>query len=409
MKDAKSVVNYTSENIYDAIKWGADEKEETVTPYTQDVLLPKNSPLLFTMLDAYKTDEDSFEPYVSTSTAATETPTEETTGETEDEEETEDTSEDETTDGFYIHQGEILETYNFYNNFKCNYDDDYTNWKGTGKIKFWYNNDDLKKLYKGVRCLLKFGRFQPADTTITVKPVFLCYITDLSFDYEGNELTIEDEGRLLEEEGSLTYSQMLRSEILKEVIRTAGLTPEVDFTGLQDEVIDWTSKSSSGSDTENDGDASQSGKYNQCSLILDMTNDLNCKVSSFGQKPSNITKDMYAKIGSSSANYASISKGKSAAEVIKSLRNGRKYYYYECNKDKCASDSYNNKNSRGINCGDSARLVKCCMDLANVNCIMIHCPGHFYNAIQDGGTWKTVDLCYSSSIKSKTLTNEFGV
>lgn len=75
----------------------------------------------------------------------------------------------------------------------------------------------------------------------------LSFITDLQFNENGSEADLSGFGKLLEEDNQLTFNTMLRSQILEEVIKTAGLIPVVDFTDLQDDVISWTSKSSSGS------------------------------------------------------------------------------------------------------------------------------------------------------------------
>ena len=89
----------------------------------------------------------------------------------------------------------------------------------------------------------------------------LGFITDIQFTESGTEIDISGYGKLLEEEDQLTYTQTLRSEILEEVIKTAGLIPIVDFTDMEDDVIDWTSKSSSGSDDKSSGDGSMT--YNE--------------------------------------------------------------------------------------------------------------------------------------------------
>ncbi len=82
------------------------------------------------------------------------------------------------------------------------------------------------------------------------------WITEEKFTKDGTELSLNDYGKLLEVEDKLTYENMYRSKILEEVIKTAGLIPVVDFTDLQDDVISWTSKSSSGNDGSAHGDGS---------------------------------------------------------------------------------------------------------------------------------------------------------
>lgn len=220
----------------------------------------------------------------------------------------------------------------------------------------------------------------------------LGWITEESYTLEGIDLGLNDYGKLLESKDKLVYENMYRSRILEEVIKTAGLEPVVDFTDLQDDVISWTSVSSGDDDESSIGTSDQ---FNDCSTILDMTNKLNGRVGGYGQMPSNITPNMYAKIGKNGTNYAKAVKGcKTAQEVWRKCKAGLTYCGYECTRDKCVSVSWSKKSSPGLNCGDSARMFKACCDVCNIPCIMIHCPGHFYNAVRVNGKWVTADLCY---------------
>lgn len=468
-------------------------------------------------MDVYETDEDTWQPYRS---GATNLGITETDDENEDEEETEDYGGDEEeetdddTETIKLHQGEIQKTYLYNQLYEASFNRDYENRTGQGRGKLKYNKEDLPKLYKGQRLLLKTGR-QPKETekytkeelqskidtrekellekytqlrkriieqhnkteTDTKKDIekaikeaksegkeveipdfeskatiyiinnqdteeqikqkeelnkkgtetstpteeikkqikkqaeeeiiteitglehsLLGWITEESFTQDGTELTLSDYGKLLESKDKLTYENMYRSQIIEEVIKTAGLIPVVDFTDLQDDVISWTSVSSSGDDDSSN--IAESTTFSDCSPILDMTNKLNGKVGGYGQMPSNITNEMYAKIGKSGTNYANAVKGlKNAQDVWRKCKNGLKYCGYECTRDKCASISWNNRGSPGLNCGDSARLLKCCMDVCGIPCIMIHCPGHFYNAVRVNGKWVTADLCYVNNRK----------
>jgi hypothetical protein len=91
------------------------------------------------------------------------------------------------------------------------------------------------------------------------------WIVDETFTQEGTELSFNDSGKLLEQEDTLTYENMYRSKIIEEVIKTAGLIPIVDFTGLNDDVISWTSKSSSGK--SDDGSANGDGSMTEQQAI----------------------------------------------------------------------------------------------------------------------------------------------
>lgn len=87
------------------------------------------------------------------------------------------------------------------------------------------------------------------------------FICDSQFTLEGSELTLGAYDKLLAKSDNLMYTEMLRSQILDEVIMTAGLIPVVDFTDLTDEVISWTSASSSGS--KDSGDAQGDGSMTE--------------------------------------------------------------------------------------------------------------------------------------------------
>ena len=197
-------------------------------------------------------------------------------------------------------------------------------------------------------------------------------------------------------------------EVIGEVIKSYGLTPIIDFTGLEDDLITWTNMKSTGSSSgsSNDGTASDSENHTHCSSPLDLSSD--CKVSSKGEIPTDITENALGKIGQENSNYGQWAKGKTPQEVLQGLREGFKWQNYSVTKEgSCATDTFELGKIRA-NCGDSARLVKCCMDVIGVDCIVIHCPGHFYNAIKVDGTWYTCDLTNRSQCKTKTGTNKFG-
>lgn len=433
-------------------------------------------------------------PGVSTNTTGTDTTS------------TEDTEEESDDEGFTLHTGKILKTHTYKKMYDIEWDHDYTDCTGSGKLTFEYSKDYLKYFYKGVRLLVKqywnypstyqtledarlkvketslaeektklkkiiarikkdnvdvsktndtststkltgtgktsTSKNSATDTTLTTtksedsttstnktstdtsktktttttteinipenpttaNDSLLGFITDSSISNDGIEVTLSDYGKMLEEKKELTYTQKKRSEIVENVIANAGLIPVVDFTGLTDDVIDWTSVTATGNNGGGTvGEASTS--YTQCSRTYDLAGSL---VSS-GSVPTLSSGDERIKtIGKSGTNYASACSGKSIQEVMSILRNGWHYHYYSDNRDNCATDSWNNKVSKGLNCGDSSRLLKCCMDVAGHPCICVHTSGHYYNAVQVNGQWLTVDLCHSSDIKSKSGTNKLG-
>lgn len=216
------------------------------------------------LFEAYMTDEESFEPYVPMGSYTTEEEEEEEeTEETEEEETEEETEETEETDdtGFTLHQGEILETYYYQGISETSWENNYEDIDDNGSIKL-VEIFDIDRLYKGVRCLItaeneNYGKTLTRDT---LEDVLLGFITEETFNEAGMELSISGMTKLMEEEYQFSFTQMKRSDIIIEVIKTAGLKPEVDPTGLNDEVIDYTNISkSSSSDSDDTGTGDTSG------------------------------------------------------------------------------------------------------------------------------------------------------
>ena len=104
------------------------------------------------------------------------------------------------------------------------------------------------------------------------------------------------------------------------------------------------------------------------------------------------------RIGREGTNYANFVKGLTPKEAYKKLAAKWGYSWYNDNRDDCASTSFNRIG--GINCGDSARLLKACMDVLGQPCVIysVTTPesGHYMNGVLIDGQWKTVDLCYQS-------------
>lgn len=104
------------------------------------------------------------------------------------------------------------------------------------------------------------------------------------------------------------------------------------------------------------------------------------------------------RIGREGTNYANFVKGLTPKEAYKRLAAKWGYTYYNDNRDDCASTSFDRLG--GVNCGDSARLLKACMDIVGQPCVIysVTTPesGHYMNGVLINGKWETVDLCYQS-------------
>ena len=218
-------------------------------------LIPKPFSGKKAVLEVYKTDEENFIPYTSPTNS-----NENNTTEKNDEEETEETEETSTNkEGYTLHQGEILETYYYKDLFNVEWNKDYEGLSGDGRVTIQFKKEDMDKIYKGVRCKLRVARYDyNEDTTTEYEDTYLCFITDVTYNTSGTEITLSAFEKLLEQEDQLEYTQMLRSKILEEVIKTAGLEPVIDTTGLPDDIIDWSSKSDN--DSSSGGDGSMSWK-----------------------------------------------------------------------------------------------------------------------------------------------------
>ena len=86
------------------------------------------------------------------------------------------------------------------------------------------------------------------------------FVTDVTHDSKGTELEIKDWGYCLEDNTKkLTFNNMLRSQIIEEVVKSYGLVPAIDFTGLKDDMISWTNITSGDSDETGGGTGNVSG------------------------------------------------------------------------------------------------------------------------------------------------------
>lgn len=365
---------------------------------------------------------------------------------------------------FHPHRGKIMRVLPYTELVSLSFDKSYEDSTANGKVELVFESKDQMYIYDGVSCKLKLRRDtdrqfsstgieeifkkeedvvlrehypteeQLADAELTtgmkefvdddakdfdVDSTIVCrsasddglygFVTEVKHTNKSSEVSVKDWGYCLEDTGKkLSFGGMFRSEVIGEVIKSYGLTPIIDFTGLEDDLITWTNMKSTGtsSGSSNDGTATDSENHTHCSSPLDLSSD--CKVSSKGEIPSDITENALGKIGQEDSNYGQWAKGKTPQEVLQGLREGFKWQNYSVTKEgSCATDTFELGKIRA-NCGDSARLVKCCMDVIGVDCIVIHCPGHFYNAIKVDGTWYTCDLTNRSQCKTKTGTNKFG-
>lgn len=180
--------------------------------------------------------------------------------ETDDEEETEDTETNtaELSDAqkdlqrFVARNGEIIEIACYDNMYKNSFDEDYEGISNTGSASF--TEIDKSRFFKGKKiCLKKTNDTGKAVKWKDLHSCLLGFIADIKFTETSTDLKLVGMSKLLEQEAQFSFTQTKMSEILKQMIETAGLKANIDVTGLNDEVIDYTNVSSSGDDSDTTG------------------------------------------------------------------------------------------------------------------------------------------------------------
>ena len=312
-----------------------------------------------TLLEVYKTDEENWEQYIPNMGMEEEEEKEPTDEEEEtEEEETEETD----TQGFSLHQGEIIEIY-YYGDFKeLNFESDYTDINLNGSLKFG-EIKDLTRFYKGVRLLLCKKMAAPNEevTADDLSNVLLGFITEQSFNESGMDLTISGITKLLEQNYQFDFTQMKRSKILEEMIKTAGLKPAVDPTGLQDDVIDYSNISKS-----EDGDDSASGDASGAPNISAMV-----KQAIKGKKGA-----------------------RAKAEAIYSaMVNHLTYAYYACSTVPHTNEGADQAwKKAAVNCADSAIIGRVAYTAGGLKARCVHGPNHFWVEVNIDGNWVASDV-----------------
>lgn len=316
---------------------------------------PESYSISRSILEVYKTDEENFEPYTPKSSyddnedSKEEKNTEES--EEEDEEEVEESEE-----GFSLHQGEILETY-FYGEFTSTNDEhDYVDMDNNGSIHI-PKMFDLDRFYKGVRiCMNKGYESIKENSDPEMNQILKGFITEESFSEDGMELSISGMSKLLEREYQFEFSQMKRSDIIKEVIKTAGLVPHVDPTGLNDEVIDYSNKGG-------DGDSDDEGSYS-------------------GNLPAEACKMAKKLIKGKKSNY---DKANAIYKWIDANFPYADYNNSHYNEQNIYSTAISHMGQKLFNCCDHAHLSVVLLRCAGFKANYIHVYGHVYTVVYIDG------------------------
>ena len=336
---------------------------------------------------------------------------------------------------------------------KASWDTDYTDWSGSASIEIAYKKDYLEYLQKGAYVELFVNRFangvdvdylreldeqeyrdarskadeeraaydktkhEDANYTKIFYPItypyvqlsFCGFISDVKYNTTTLEISCTGYGAILDEKASLTFKQMSRLNILNEVIYTAGLMPNIDREGLPDEIIDWTSKTTTTTDNSSSDSSSGDAKTgDDCTDTISMACLKGC--SSANHYGSNHNFDDCCSTGYAVADteyYKWARQFSSGEAMLRALRNIWKYNGYWNNRT-CPQKLFNTSGFR-CNCFDACRMVKVLCDSIGFPCVVVtgqaYQGGHGWNVIKANGKWLSFDLCYNAHANANNSTN----
>lgn len=309
--------------------------------------LPSQYSIPRQLMEVYETDEDNFVPYIPLSSKTSDSDS--TNNETDEENEIDSQEE------YTLHQGEILNTFYYSELINMEWSSDYEGISQEGSIELEREKTNLNECYKGVRLSLKkdWERLNEQLSLKSLPSIFLGFITDESFNQTSTNLGLSGMTKLLEQEYKFNFTQMLRSEIIIEIIKTAGLKPVVNPTGLDDQIIDYTNISSS-------SDSGSDGTY---------SGDIPTDISELAKK---ITK----------GKKGCLNKAKAIFNWLKANVSYGSYSNSNYNGDPVSCL----KNRSHLNCCDTANLTVPLLRAAGIQAKYVHGPGHCWSAAYCGGT-----------------------
>ena len=310
-------------------------------------------------LEVYKT-----EPMETEEEEEEEETTEETDTENTDEEEEEEetptaqvTSTGDAASNFVLENGATIQIDYVGELFSDSYEMDYTDITSSSSVSVPIDYTDL--FFKGKKIALKKGWDDGTLKWDDMETAVLGFVTELTWNRDKTDLKISGMDKLMDVEAQFDFQQMKRSEIVKQIIETAGLKAVVDTTGLVDDVCDFTNISSTGDD-----DSDTTGAYSEDAGKL--AKEV-CKGKKTDRAKAEAIHSWIAKnIQYPSPNYSDHQKCPS--EVIKS--------------------GYSN-------CCDRARLGHEMANAVNVTNRGVHGPNHVWLQYKLDGDWVDSDPNYS--------------
>ena len=346
------------------------------------------------------------------------------------------------TKGYHYKQGKLTDSYRITDIISASWDNDYKDWSGSCTIKIPYRKKYLKILIKGAYAELYMNRLplgadveylrkldheelkkaeakanekaqkkiDPSHlpriyhpyTYFYLERSFRGFITDIKHNPDNLEITIKNYGVLLDESARLKFPNMYRSAIIYEIIHTAGLIPNIDMKGLQDEVISWTNISS------NESNTGESLTGDDCTPTQEMSCLNGCGSGNnygSGYNFDDCSKKGYATEGTEYSKWAR--QFSSGEDMLRKLRSIWSYTYYLNNRT-CPQNLFNTSHWRS-NCYDACRLVKVLCDSIGFPCVVVtgsaYGGGHGWNVVKVNGQWLSYDLCYGSKANNSNSTN----
>lgn len=145
----------------------------------------------------------------------------------------------------------------FSDSFEYDYKEITSNASVSVPIDYW------KLFFKGKKIALKKAWQEGILNWEYMETAVLGFITELTWNKDKIDIKISGMDKLMEAEADLEFTQTKRSEVVKAIIEAAGLKAKVDVTGLIDDVIDFSTKSSSGSNDESSGESTGSASIDE--------------------------------------------------------------------------------------------------------------------------------------------------
>jgi len=273
-------------------------------------------------------------------------------GETQEEEEPEPEQEVDPKDNFKLCNGPTKQIDYVGELFNDSFEMDYTEISSNATVSVPI--DYFKLFFKGKKIALKKQWQNGILNWEHMETCVLGFITELTWNKDKIDIKISGMDKLLDVEAELEFTQTKRSEIVKAIIEAAGLKPEVDVTGLIDDVIDFSTKSSSGSDEEGSGDSTGSATIDEA-----------------------VNKAIKGK--------------KTALEKAKAIDSAFKNhvfysYYYDVHHPDL-DEAWKNAH---LNCADGANVLCAMFIKAKIKAVIVHVPSHYIVKLTiDGKTYYT--------------------